>query len=229
LFEHRGVSFTQDFGEVFERLAGELLRSVCRETNLWYERDSPHAAALQKSGRGHGLADWIYSGATRLVLVECKSMRPNITLVSIASAEELDGVAERLARALEQLGEHYQAIQDGQWVAEGLRPGPGVFLIVTYGQLECLSTPWFEERVRVHLDDSKMGGVPFCVLSIEELDTVIRLIELGRPLDKLAVHIAEKGPHSLRDLFFEEEAKNVISTFSRARWESFAETVRGGA
>jgi hypothetical protein len=64
-----------------------------------------------KRSRKQGPADWTVVEGNAATLVECKTIRPNLELVSLESKDVLEEYAQRVAGAVHQLYRHSQAIR----------------------------------------------------------------------------------------------------------------------
>jgi hypothetical protein len=218
LFERYGGSFTKRFGDVFGSLVGQLLRSVYPGIAIWSDDGDRQTGPPGRRG------DWAYKGKSRTVLIECKSLRPNINLMALASEASVADAARRVAEALDQLGEHDAAIQRGDWSGQGLSPGPTVHVVVTYGRFSTINGPFFRKRIEAQLKGKK-AVAPYVVLSIQELDCVIRLVELGRHIDDLALEMAKDESFDVLHKYHAEVAKMAVSTFSAERARGFLDGI----
>ena len=203
-----GVPFRNQFGPLHSRLVGRLLESVLPAQRLWSD-DPRKYAALGKR------ADWAYVCSARKVLIECKSTRPTPELFRKGSEIGVAYAAKRVADALEQLCEHDAAIQRGDWKQHGLSPGPTVHLVVTYGEYSTINTPFFRDRVEAKL---KLKGwsvtVPYVVLSLQQLDSVIRLVEIGKSVEEIVFRLASSTLSNVLELYQPDLEQNMVSRFS---------------
>jgi hypothetical protein len=108
------------------------------------------------------------------------------------SDKAVQAVTGRIAAALTQLTEHNETIQQGKWREQGLLPRPAVCVVVTYGRVQTVNGPFMRKRVRQHLSANGLTSLPFVVLSLEELDIVIRLVELGHPMDEVVLALCDQ-------------------------------------
>src|SRR5207302_1748883 len=108
------------------------------------------------------------------------------------------------------------------WQAQGLSPKPAVCVVVTYGRIQTVNGPIFRRRIRQDLANKGLPVLPFVVLSLEELDTVIRLVEVGHPLDDVICSLAS-NEHSFEALapFRHELRSNALSSFANHRGKAF--------
>ncbi len=221
LFERDGTTFSEQFGHVFEQFVGQLLASVCSSDRLWSAaewertRDKQNRQSLK-------IGDWAYRGDDATVLFECKSLRPSLDLITHGSDKSVGLLVERVASAVEQLIGHTQSINNGVYEDAGLRNGPTVGVVVTYGKFHTISGPFVRERVGETLREKGLDPMPFVVLSIDELDMVIRLVESGHSLDKLMKGISEEA-YSLFPLYRYrcELSKHAVSSFTMSKGEAF--------
>jgi hypothetical protein len=226
LFERDGLEFSSRFGYVFDRFVGNLLGSVCPSESLWWEADG----SRQKPKNVGKVSDWVYLGKSTTVLFECKSLRPSLELVTYGSDESVQTTRRRIVSALEQLIGHANSIQNGKWVAHGLKPKPAVGVVVTYGRIQTVNGPFMRQRIAQDITDKGLAPIPHVVLSLEDLDHVIRLVELGHALDEVIVKLAsaENSFNPLQqyaDLF---KGQRANSDFSFNRGQRFMDMVIAG-
>jgi hypothetical protein len=224
LFERDGPSFTKRFGYVFDRFVGNLLESVCLGGSLWCDAD-PTRAKPKKAGK---VADWAYQGEEFLVLFECKSLRPMLELVTYGSEQSLSTLRRRIADAVTQLTNHAASIAEGKWAVAGLQPvAKALGVIVTYGHINTAIVTFMRDRVNEVLRISGVQPIPFVVLSLEDLDQVVRLVELGVSLDQVIATLSEVAARGsadpLRQFTTTFEGKRPSSSFSFNRAEEFME------
>jgi hypothetical protein len=230
LFERDGTLFAERFGYVFDQLVGKLLGSVCPQDRLWSAAAWESGLAGKKLKNVGKIGDWVYIGESRHVLVECKSLRPSLELVTYGSADSVKATAGRIASALEQLIRHNRAIQQGQWQAQGLAPKPAACVVVTYGRIQTINGPFVRRRLRQELADKGLEALPFVVLSLEELDTAMRLVELGHPFDDVISSLASNDD-SFEPLaqYAEELKSHALSSFAYNRSKAFMDGIVPGA
>jgi hypothetical protein len=209
LFERHGPRFAERFGHSFDRFVGQLLGSVCPAPLLW------SAAEWEESrvSRGaHGkIGDWAFRGNTHTILFECKSLRPSLELTTYGSDDSVQKVTDRIVSALGQLGGHAQEIGLGRWQSERLTK-PAVGVVVTYGRIHTINGPFTRKRIRERLVGMGLGQFPFVVLSLQELDMLVRLVELGHPFDELVLSIASRD--GAFKAYREALAERAVSSFA---------------
>jgi len=98
-----------------------------------------------------------------------------------------------------------------------------VCVLISYGSFYAVKLPWFRDRIRKALDDKGLGGYPFAVLSIDEFDSVIRLAELGEPMDEFFFRASQDhGPAGvIRSLAPTLAGKIVASSYAHSRHQDF--------
>lgn len=223
LFERYRTTFSQRFGDVFDRLVGDLLQSVSPKDSLWSDAGPNETRGRQVLKQGRKRGDWAFKGADYTVLFECKALRPSLKLLHYGSQEAIDELRERVVGALEQVISQAQTMQHGSWVDEGLVPSPVLCVLISYGRFYSVNLPFFRDRVRNIISDKGYTVPPFVVLSLEEFDTVIRLAELGEPLDEVIFRAAQDpGSADVLRRFEPTRAHNIIgSTLAHRRNQDF--------
>lgn len=227
LFERDGLPFSNRFGYVFDRFVGNLLESACPKESLWWEADQTRP----KPKNPGKVADWAYQGNQSLVLFECKSLRPSLELVTYGLEESLQKVRKRIVSAVTQLTEHADSIRAGKWMMAGLHPPKAALgVIVTYGHINTANGKFTRDRVNEALAAGGVQPIPFVVLSIEDLDQVIRLVELGNPLDQVVTTLtaatAEGSFNPLQRYTTTFEGQRSSSNFSFDRSKELIEQIR---
>ncbi len=229
LFERDGIVFSERFGYVFDQFVGKLLRSVCTPEALWSAAAWESALGGKKPKNTSKIGDWVYVGQNRHVLIECKSLRPSLELLTYGSDKSVGDTRGRIASALEQLIRHDRAIQQWQWQAQGLLPKPAVCVVVTYGRIQTINGPFVRRRVRQQLADKGLEAPPFVVLSLEELDMTIRLVELGHPFDDVIAALASNEDSFEPLTKFKDELKvHALSSFTYAKGKAFMDGIAPG-
>lgn len=233
LFGRERTAFSQRFGEfVLPPFVYALLNSVMPTTSLWSEATSPLIRSHNDPEGKRG--DVAYKGRTRTVLIDCKSLRPSLELTTLASEEALDKMAVRVAEALEQLIDHHAAINRSEWSDDGLLPGGAIYVVLTFGRVHSINTPSFRNRIRKSLDALGKSADLFLVLSLEELDMAVRLVELGDELDRVMEIVAwEQSDVGLEGAFQEKlfpagERGKSVSRFTSEKYRDFVTNLIGG-
>ena len=226
LFERDGIAFAERFGNVFDQFVGNLLGSVCPQQRLWSAMAWESNLGGKKPKNIGKFGDWVYIGDSQNVLLECKSLRPSLELVTYGSDESVKATVARIASALEQLIGHDRAIHQGHWQAQGLPPQSAVCVVVTYGRIQTINGPFVRKRIRQLLADKGLSVLPFVVLSLEELDMAIRLVETGHPFDNLIASLASNEDSFEPLAKFADELKNhAVSSFTHAKGKAFLDGI----
>ena len=209
--------FTEPFGYAFERFVDNLLQSALPGGSIWRETESPGADRIKKSkGKTHQIGDLAYRSITNSVLIEVTSLRPTREFCALARREDLQHAATRIAKEVLQTFEHIKSIQTNAWSNEGLSPGQWVGLVVTFGRFETINSPFFRKLIDEQLgaDASK----PYLVLSLVELDCVVKLVEGGRDFGSLIAQFAAKPSFDPVTGEYKEELRDdAVSSFAKAR------------
>ena len=223
MFERHGTHFSQRFGDIFSRLVGELLQSLHPSESLWFDAEDKASVEGKTRSNMRKRGDWAFKGAKYTILFECKSLQPSLELRHFGSQPTIDRLRERIVSGLEQVIRQGQAIQQGNWVDEGLPPAPVVCVLVSYGRFYAVKLPWFRDRIRKALEAKGLGGYPFAVLSIDEFDTVIRLAELGVSMDEFFFRASQEHGAAgvIRSLAAILVGKIVASSYAHSRHQDF--------
>lgn len=225
LLEVRGRRFTTCFGHAFSTFVGQLLGSVLPASRLSSDADwKPHMPRPAK-GETPKHGDWAYQGDAATVLLECKGLRPNLALIESGSSMAAEDYVVRLAGAVEQLASQAPQVEAGIWDAAGLRPRRCLGLVVTFGKFYTANTPFVRERVAEHLAAKQRPQLPFVVLSIEELDTVVRLVELGETFEGVVGTLGRAASADLLRLY-PQTRKSAISEATRTRAAALLNSMR---
>jgi hypothetical protein len=226
LFERERTGFSTRFGDVLARLVGDMLASVCPAQSLWSDADWVRGPGATRTNRTPKRGDWAFKGKTRTALIECKSLRPSLPLVQYGAAGDVESLASRVAKGLEQVMEQSRAMQEGRWAADGLPPAPTVCVLLTYGTFNTVNLPFFRREVREKLAEAGHVVQPFVTLSLEEFDTVIRLVEQGEALDEVLVELAEEEDSAeVLQRFAPKLTQGIISSFAQQRGQAFLESI----
>lgn len=225
LFERDRTKFSERFGYAFEQFIGQLLGSVLPTDRLWSAAEWEKTSGQPKR-QSLKLGDWAYIGDSCTVLIECKSLRPSLELTTYGSDRSLVDMNKRVVEALEQLIGHTQGIKEGKWEHSGLSVAPTVGVIVTYGKFFTVNGPFARKRIKEAISLRGMTPIPFVVLSLDELDTALRLVENGHPFDTLIESLAS-DEHSFDPLrkYHEELQEHAVSSFTASKGKNFMERV----
>ncbi len=221
LFERDRTRFSTRFGDVFERFVGQLIGAACPTDRLWSASIWEQQSGMMERRR-QKMGDWAYCGDARTVLVECKSLRPSLLLRTYGAEVTMKATAERIASAVDQLTSHSKSIAEGKWTDVGLRNCPTVGVIVSYGRLHTANGPFTRARVAQALERQGISPIPYVVLSLDELDTVLCLVEGGKPFDEIIQSLCS-GDGSFNPLasYRNELLTCSMSSATKARGQQF--------
>ncbi|MAT73442.1 MAG: hypothetical protein CMJ58_28495 [Planctomycetaceae bacterium] len=229
LFERNGTRFSNQFGYAFDQFVGQLLNSACPTERLWSAAEWEKS---QKQRKPHSMkiGDWAYTGEDCTVLLECKSLRPTVELTTFGTDDSLAKVINRVASAIKQLIGHAASINEGKWEELGLCPRRMIGVVVTYGKFFTINGPFVRKRIHKILTDEGLEPIPFVVLSLEELDSVMRLVELGNGFDTL-INRCATDEDSFDPLFkYRAELKQcAVSSSTFSRGDTFLKQITAGA
>jgi hypothetical protein len=224
IFERDRTNFATRFGHAFNKYVGQLLGAVIPATKLWsaaaWEQCNP--GLTSKSGK---LCDWAVLGAESTVLIEIKSLRASLPLRTYGDEGSMANLADRLAKAVEQVTVHSQNIQDGKWKDAGLNKGETVGVVLTYGKLNTLNGPSMRKRVKELLGTKGITSIKFVVLSIEQVDMVLRVVEQGHSFDGVIKALAEKENFQPLSLYDNELKECAVSSLTMAKARDILDTI----
>lgn len=206
LFEAYGTEFSRKFGFAFEKFVGSLISTVGGPAQFW----SASEWEMQQLRRQQNqkVTDWAFKGAKHTILLECKSLRPSLNLTTFGSERSMGDLRKRVKDAVLQLTIHAEGINAGKWEQAGLHTASHLGIIVTYGKFYAVNGPIAKRRIRDELAKEGVTPIPFVVLSIGELDSVVRLVELGHSFDDVVHSIASDEMHFDPLAVFSEELED---------------------
>jgi hypothetical protein len=101
-----------------------------------------------------------------------------------------------------------------------------VCVVVTYGRINTINSCFVRKRILQQLADKQITPLPFVVLSLEELDTTIRLVELGHPLDDVAFAFANDDNSFNVTRRYDDALKDcAVSSFAIEKGNAFMANV----
>jgi hypothetical protein len=227
LFEAHGTEFSKQFGYAFEKFVGSLISTVGNPKQFWSASDW-EMRQIRKP-QNQKVTDWAFKGAKYTILLECKSLRPSLNLTTFGSEKSMDELRNRVKDAVLQLTIHAEGINAGKWKQEGLHAASHLGIVVTYGKFYAVNGPIAKRRIRDELVKDGITPIPFVILSIGELDSVIRLVELGHSFDEIVHSITSDELHFDPLTVFSEELKdNATSAKTMATGQAFLDRVVAG-
>lgn len=227
LFEAYGTEFSKKFGFAFEKFVGSLISTVGNPTQFWSASDW-EKRQLRKP-QNQKVTDWAFKGAKHTILLECKSLRPSLNLTTFGSEKSMDDLRKRVKEAVLQLTIHADGINAGKWKQEGLHAASHLGIVVTYGKFYAVNGPIAKRRIREELAKEGVTPIPFTILSPGELDSVVRLVELGHRFDEIVHSITSNDSHFDPLAVFSDELKhNATSATTMATGQAFLDRVVAG-
>lgn len=220
LFDADGLAFADKMGVVFEEYIGELLAAVYAQNKLFREREYG-----PKHSRKQGPADWTIVEGDVATLVECKTIRPNLELVSLASKDDLEEYSRRVAGAVHQLYRHSQAIRRRE---RGLEDFYGLdfrYLVLTLGRVQAINTFFFRRLIDDQLTDMGVPALPYYVLSAQELEHLLSLVVKGAKLSDLLARLADEGAIKALEPYQEELQKDALLSVTKQRANRMMEAI----
>ena len=133
---------------------------------------------------------------------------------------------KRQAKAVTQLSRHAKGIESGAWSESGLSPAAHyVGVIVTFRKLYTANDPFCRDHVAAILADTDIEPIPYIVLAIEDLDSLVRLVEQGHQLDKLVCRMVYESPYGPLALFRSDLEEVSLSSFSMNKGREFLDGI----
>jgi hypothetical protein len=125
-----GLTFTNEFGKIFEKYVGELLGDMTGSTDLIAEMPG-----IANKSEIKGPADWFWMKEENLVLIECKKSMLTLNTKTRNSIQDVKSNIEKsLGDAMEQLKDNTDHLKKGVWSIPGFSSDAKIFpLIITLG------------------------------------------------------------------------------------------------
>jgi len=97
-------------------------------------------------------------------------------------------------------------------------------VVITYGEVQTINGPFSRKRIVDALLQRKVEVPRFVVLSVEELDGLLSLVERGHELDEVIGRITgdDVGFNPLH-VFQDELRERAVSTYAASRYNQFFE------
>lgn len=188
LLDESGKLFTDKFGPIFEKYVGDLLGSVYPK-----ERIATEQQYGGKRNRKKGPADWSIFDNSSIILIECKSFAPNLRMKSIASQIDIEEYTQRLASAVEQVYNHVNEIKSGHADLKKFQSDEYRIVVLTLGRLQAVNTIFFKSIIIDLLEKKGISNPSFVVLSLQEFENYLSLVERGISFSKLIERIETLG------------------------------------
>jgi len=217
-----GATFTQGFGHRFSNLVGDLLRGACGSDRVWSE--SSVSISVRDNPPSKNADHVILRGAAH-VLVECKALRPSAQLLMLGDPNDADAIADRIVGAVDQMARHANAIRQGYWSEHGLPAKVCFGVIVTYGGIPTVNGTLFRGKVQQRGTDGGKMTLPSLVLSLSELDSLLRIVELGQEASDVLRTLCEEERGAFPGTYQTTLASDTISSRTRTRGQAFLDSL----
>jgi hypothetical protein len=227
VFAKQKTGFTERFGFAFEKYVGQLLNSVLDESDLWSAAawEDAQRTSNSKINGGRKLCDWICLCRNHSIMIECKSLRPSLRFSTYSDSASLDDLNLRLKKALTQLSGHASDINQNKWTQHGLLPSQFIAIVVTYRRFHTANGPFCRDRVAKLLQEDGIESIPYLVLSIEELDSLVWLVEQGESIGDIVASMAYESPNAPLLPFRDKLQSRSVSTFVYSKGKKFLDGI----
>jgi len=173
-----GTRFTDYFGHVFAEYCGRVLRGAVRGILLSEEE----IRRTYPSSRGQ-VPDWVVIEGQTAVLLECKATRFTRAALTTAAVDAVEDSLKQVLKGLKQLHRFREACRAG---ASGLEALGGCTeylpVLLTLEPLHGINSGFFRDEIDKLLSAEGVVGLPWRIVSVEELELVERHIRGGIPL-----------------------------------------------
>jgi hypothetical protein len=205
LLDERGKSFTDNFGLIFENYIGILLRSVYPNGKILKEKEY-----TVKRNKKKGPADWTILDNSCAILIECKSFIPNLHIKTIASETDIEDYTKRISGAVKQVYNHINEIQNGNSDLVQYRSTEYKIVILTLGRLQAVNTIFFKPYIIEELENNGISKPSFLVLSLQEFENYLSLVERGVSFSQLTDRIETMGRNQGLEPYMEMLKQNAV-------------------
>lgn len=136
-------------------------------------------------------------------------------------------VVSRLYDAVKQLICHTVSIQEGKWSEYGLPPADCIGIVVTYGRIYTANTSLVRKNINDRLAAVGLPTFPWFVLSLDELDMLVSLVDRGHKFDQVVIRlVADLNDYDgLFKTYIPLLKENAISTFARAKAKALLDSI----
>lgn len=186
LLDADGIEFTTAFGLVFQEYVGDLLKSVYPASNVIAEK-------VYGQPERRGPADWVVVEGRNAVFFECKSFIPNLSFFSIAGQTDIEQYANRIASAIAQTCQHIATIQAGETDLQEFAGLDAKVVVLTFGRVQAVNTVFFKPEIDRLLVGMGITNPSYVVLSLQELEHLLSLVERGVSLTELLTRLEDEN------------------------------------
>ena len=221
LLDKDGKSFTDNFGSIFEKYVGNLISSVYPKEKILREKEYG-----DKRNRKKGPADWTILDDSCAILIECKSFAPSLRIKSIASQMDIEKYSEKIVTAVEQVYNHLNEIKNGRIDLKEFQSDDYRIVVLTLARLQAVNTIFFKSIIIDHLRERGITKPSFVVLSLQELENYLSLVERGISFSKLIERIGTLGRNVAIDPYMEMLNQNAVPKIVAQRGHEVLDVVQ---
>ena len=173
-----GTEFSQYFGHVFSEYCGYLLRGA--GVGLLLSEDD--IRQRYPSSKGRKAPDWAIVDGSTAVLVECKATRFTRAAIATGAAQAVNDSLKQVLKGLKQLYLFREACKAGASGLEALHHCTEFLpVVLTLEPLYGVNSTFFRDDINALLQADGVTGLPWQVVSMEELEFVERHVRGGVP------------------------------------------------
>ncbi len=194
MFNRYGLEFANYFGRVFETYIGEILQHCGKSSELIAE---PNIREVYPSAGGK-TPDWIVVEGECAVLIECKATRFSRAALLTGDESAIDDSLKQVIKGLRQLADFWKACLARRTNLKKLencktfRP-----ILITLEPLYLINSLFFREYLNDQLAARNVTGLPWYVLSVDEIEKLQPYLSQGLTFGKVLDDLANKTFDSL--------------------------------
>ncbi|RZB30531.1 MAG: hypothetical protein SRB1_02811 [Desulfobacteraceae bacterium Eth-SRB1] len=220
LLDVSGKSFTDHFGPIFEKYVGDLLLSVFPKEKVIKEQQYG-----SKRNRKKGPSDWTILDNSCAILIECKSFEPSLSMKTLASEVDIENYTRRIADAVEQVYKHINEIKSGHIDLKQFMSDEYKIIVLTLGRLQAVNTIFFKPSIIDRLEKKGISKPSFVVLSLQEFENYLSLVERGISFLELIERIETLGRNEALDPYMEMLRQNAVPKIVEQRGKEVLDVV----
>ncbi len=166
-----GQTFTNEFGKIFEKYVGELLRDMTGSTELMAEMPGKVNKSETK-----GPADWFWLKGEDLVLIECKKSMLTLKTKTRNNIQDIkSNINTTLRDAMKQLKKNINHLKNNVWSIPGFSSDAKVFpLTITLGNFYFGNTNILLQFAKKEFNDLEEVCQGVQNLSVETLELIAK-------------------------------------------------------
>lgn len=180
--------FLSYFGHLFEAYVGEVLRHCVPKKSLLSEHE---IRAVYSTNKGK-VPDWVVIDGDTAILIECKATQLKRLALATGSEEAITSSVGQITSGLKQLQEFMLACQSGDVDLPALKKCCNYCpVVMTFEPLYLANSTVFRELLE-GLVDKDVTGLPWLILSLDELEQLQPHIAAGLAMGELFGKIREQ-------------------------------------